>query len=221
MKRSGFKLRATSEGLNHAARLTVPAHRPRRCDTRKGGCGERFTPMRAMQAACSLRCAQAFVDTAKARAAATARAQDARQTRAKLEALQPKQYWLKRAEKAVNRYVRARDFKRGCISCHLPASWPGQWHASHYRSVGAASAMRFNLWNIHKACSVCNNHKSGNIAEYRPRIVALLGADRVEWIASQNSRAEYSVEYLKRMAAVFSRKAARKERANEQSNLSR
>ena len=112
----------------------------------------------------------------------------------------------------MNRYVRLRDAGAGCISCHLPATWGGQWHASHFRSVGAASAVRFNLWNIHKACSPCNAHKGGNIHEYRPRLIAKIGAEKVDWLMCQNGRADYPVEYLKRLKAVFAKKARRLEK---------
>ena len=118
------------------------------------------------------------------------------------------------AQEKVNLYVRLRDAKEGCISCEKPASWDGQWHASHYRSVGAASAVRFNLWNIHKACSVCNHHKSGNIAEYTPRIISKIGQEKVDWLNSQNDVVKYTREYLIRIKKVFSIKASRQKASN-------
>jgi len=95
------------------------------------------------------------------------------------------------------------------VSCDKPATWDGQWHASHFRSVGAASAVRFNLWNIHKACSVCNNWKSGNLSEYEPRLTIKIGADKVEWLRTQNQVISYSVNYLTRIKTVFAKKAKR------------
>jgi hypothetical protein len=113
------------------------------------------------------------------------------------------------AQTEVNRYVRLRDAHLGCVSCDKPASWNGQWHASHLRSRGAAPGLRFHLWNIHKACSVCNNHLSGNLAEYRPRLEKRIGAERVEWLYSQNATAHYSREYLVRLKSIMRKRANR------------
>jgi len=106
----------------------------------------------------------------------------------------------------VNKYVRLRDSLCGCISCSKPYTWKGQWHASHFRSRGAASAIRFNLWNIHKSCSVCNNWKSGNLSEYEPRLREKIGDIKVDWLRTQNQVVKYDVDYLKRFIAIVKRK---------------
>ncbi len=122
---------------------------------------------------------------------------------------------LKReAQTAINRYVRARDFRAGCISCDKPANWGGQWHASHFRSVGAAPQLRFCLWNIHKSCSVCNNYLSGNIREYEIRLREKVGAEKLGYLLSENGVRKYNREYLARLKRVFSRKARRQENRN-------
>ena len=133
----------------------------------------------------------------------------AKALRQRLDAVKSRADWLRDAQMAVNRYIRLRDRDKGCISCDRPATWDGQWHASHFRSVGAASAVRFNLWNIHKACSVCNHHLSGNIAGYMPRLVEKIGPQKVEWLQQQNHVVRYEVEYLKRLKSVFNRRANR------------
>src|SRR6478609_4976925 len=51
------------------------------------------------------------------------------------EKLKTRQEWLKEAQQWVNKYVRLRDYFQGCISCAKPATWQGQWHASHYRTT--------------------------------------------------------------------------------------
>ena len=112
----------------------------------------------------------------------------------------------------INKIARLRDRDDGCISCDKPPTWDGQWHGSHFRSVGAASAVRFNLWNVHKACSVCNNHKSGNLIEYRPRLIAKIGAEKVEWLMAQNQITRYDVDYLKRFKEVMGKKLKRMEK---------
>jgi hypothetical protein len=130
-------------------------------------------------------------------------------TRQKRESLKSKAHHAKDAQTAVNKYVRLRDAHLGCVSCDKPASWDGQWHASHFRSVGAATSVRFHLWNIHKSCSVCNSWKSGNLSEYEPRLREKIGPEKVDWLRTQNHLSAYSGEYLKRLKAIFTKRAKR------------
>jgi ribosomal protein L14E/L6E/L27E len=208
MKRSSFTLRIPDP----KARAEVPVHKAKKCRQ----CKETYTPVRSMQLVCSGTCGIAYAQAQTVKSVKEEKKAERKAVKEKLQKLEPISYWEKKAEAAVNWYVRTRDAKDGCISCHLPASWDGQWHASHFRSVGAASAVRFNLWNINKACSVCNNWKSGNLSEYEPRIRAKLGNERVDWLRAQNQITRYSREYLERLARVFNKKARRLEKRNGQ-----
>ena len=134
---------------------------------------------------------------------------EAKEDKAKREKLKPRSQWLKEAQQSINAYVRKRDEHLSCVSCDRPAIWEGQWHASHFRSVGAASAVRFNLWNIHKSCSVCNNWKSGNLSEYEPRLRQKIGNDKVDWLRTQTQPRTYSIEYLARIKKIFAKKLKR------------
>lgn len=178
-------------------------------------CGKDFTPARPLQSVCSQRCA-----TRKAQAAVKAREEAAKVERAKdrarWEAIKPISEWEDECRQIVQKIARIRDRDDGCISCHLPATWGGQWHGSHFRSVGACSALQLHLWNIHKACSGCNYHKGGNIINYRPRLVEKIGQDKVDWLEAQNqvtkrSGPEY-VAYLKRFKKVMGKRARRMEK---------
>jgi len=113
--------------------------------------------------------------------------------------------WKREAQSAFNSYIRARDDGLPCISCDQSSSI-GQRHASHYRSVGACSQLRFNTFNVHASCAQCNGMKSGNILEYRIRLIKKLGADRVEWLECQNQPTKYDVEYLKRVKRIFTKR---------------
>jgi hypothetical protein len=177
-------------------------------------CRTVFEPLRPLQNACGIECALVLAAAGRVKREKSAATADRRETRAKLEKLKSRAQWAREAQAMVNKYVRLRDAGLGCVSCDKPASWPGQWHASHFRSVGAAPGLRFNLWNIHKACSVCNNHLSGNLAGYLPRLISKIGLDRVEWLQSQNAVDRRSAEYFERVKAVFSRKAKRMEIRN-------
>lgn len=177
-------------------------------------CKALFTPARPLARACSPLCAMTLVRTEAAKKAKLLESANRKETRAKLEKLKPRAKWLAECQVIINKIVRLRDASLGCCSCDRPASWDGQWHASHLRSVGAASAIRFNLWNIAKSCSICNNYLSGNLQNYLPRARARLGDDKVDWLYSQNQLTSYSTEYLARLKHVMSRKLKRMERRN-------
>lgn len=185
--------------------------RPRKCRV----CKAPFMPRNSMHVACSPMCALDIAKVQRAKAEAAKAKQERRATREAKERIKSRQDWLREAQVAVNRYVRLRDAKLGCVSCDRPASWDGQWHASHFRSVGAASAVRFHLWNIHRACSICNNHLSGNIAGYRPRLISRIGTERVEWLERQTQLVRYDATYLKRLKQVFTKKANRAAKRRE------
>jgi len=175
-------------------------------------CKTLFTPNKPLQCVCSVECAMSIAAKRKAKEGAIQARTEALKDRAKRESLKTRSEWAAEAQREVNRYVRLRDVHLGCVSCDKPANWDGQWHASHFRSVGAASAVRFNLWNIHKSCSVCNNWKSGNLSEYEPRLRQKIGDEKVDWLRSQNQLTTYSIEYLKRLKAVMKKKANRLEK---------
>lgn len=140
---------------------------------------------------------------------------DRAETARRKEAIKPLSKWRDECQAIANKIARLRDFDDGCISCDKPANWQGQWHGSHFRSVGAASAVRFNLWNIHKACSICNHHNSGNLAGYTPRLIAKIGQERVDWLNAQTKVTRYDVDYLKKYKRIMGKKLRRLEKRLE------
>ena len=171
-------------------------------------CGTTFTPQRMAQKVCGPVCAGRSVRAARKEKLAAER----KQTKERREAVKTRAKWLAECQAIVNKIVRIRDAHLGCVSCDRGPAWDGQWHASHLRSVGAASAVRFHLWNIHRACSIFNNHLSGNIAEYLPRVRARIGDDRVDWLYAQNQIVKHDVAYLARFKAVMGKRLKRMER---------
>ena len=136
-----------------------------------------------------------------------------KQHKADKERIKPKSKWLAELQALVNKYVRLRDAGEGCISCDKPSSWAGQWHASHYHSRGHSAQLRFNLWNIHKGCSVCNSHLSGNIGQYTPRLIEKIGQTKVDWMEANKSQPKsYDVEWIKRAIKVTRKGIKREER---------
>jgi hypothetical protein len=164
-------------------------------------CKGKFVRTRPLQSLClNLSCVVEYAN----RSAAKRERVDLKVRR---EAIKTPSDRAKPAQAAVNRYVNARDSGKPCISCGKPDR--GVRNASHYKSRGSNSALRFNLWNIHSSCYSCNCEKSGNIGEYRPRLIDRIGAEKVEWLDCHPRSREYSPEYLKRLTRIFNKKTKR------------
>ena len=126
------------------------------------------------------------------------------------EKLKTRAEWLRDFQAVFNKYVRIRDINDGCISCDKGKDWQGQWHASHLYSRGHSSSLRFNLWNVHKSCSRCNSHLSGNIGEYTPRLIEKIGQDRFDWLTANKATVKrHEIDWLKRAIVIFRKKIKR------------
>ena len=117
--------------------------------------------------------------------------------------------YVKEAQVAVNKYIRARDRHKPCVSC---GSMPddkigGAFDAGHYRSRGSASHLRFNLLNIHKQCVKCNRFKSGNAVDYRIELIRRIGLENVENLENDNEPRKFTIEYLKRLKKIFNKRS--------------
>ena len=110
----------------------------------------------------------------------------------------------KEAQAAFNAWVRERDKDLPCISCQRHHT--GQYHAGHYRSVGACPELRFEPLNVSKQCAPCNTHLSGNAIEYRINLVKKIGADKVEWLEGKHEPRRYDIEDLKQIKAHYRKK---------------
>lgn len=185
--------------------------KPKRCKS----CKEKFTPVRPLQSCCGISCAIAHANKLKAKESTQQRKLERAERKAHKDAKDKLKSLTELANDAqvyVNKYSRLRDKNLGCISCNKPSTWHGQWHGSHYRSRGANSALRFNLYNIHKSCSVCNNYLSGAISEYRIGLIKKIGIEKVEWLENHSKSKTYSREYLIRLKKVFIKMCKRLEK---------
>ena len=207
---------------------------PRRKCAHKA-CRQWFHPLRAGQVVCSFECASAIgkEQTAKAREAAKQKAAQRQRTeekagrqrrKAKRESFKTKAQWDKEAQSAFNRYIRIRDEGKECVSCGNPLIGKSNYltgsaiDASHYRSRGAASHLKFNVFNVHSACTRCKRQLSGNAVEYRIRLIERIGQERVERLESDNDPRRFDIPYLQRIKSIFTRKARalEKRRARQQ-----
>lgn len=176
-------------------------------------CKEPFIKTKPLQTVCGIGCAIEKGKRNKASQEAKKAIAERKETREKLLELKPLSYWEKRAEHWVNRYVRLRDLANGhgCITCDKGNNWHGQWHASHFKSVGANSFLRYSVWNIHLACSVCNDRLSGNIGEYTKRLPERIGQVKFEYLETAPRVRRFTREYLQRLEKIAKKRCKRYE----------
>lgn len=149
--------------------------------------------------ACCVSCAIALSDSAREKKKAKDHALERAQHAKAREAVKTRAQHLKEAQAAFNAVIRERDKDLPCISCNRHHS--GQFHAGHYRSVGSSPELRFEPLNVHKQCAPCNNHKSGNVVEYRISLVKRIGLDNVEWLEGKHEPKRYTIEDVKALKA--------------------
>ena len=191
--------------------MTIERKQPKPKTCKNPACRASFVPQRLGQAVCNYTCGLAIKDVNQEKARKSLAQVERREIKVRKEKLKSRADHAQEAQAVINRYVRLRDAHLGCISCDKPASWGGQWHCSHFRSVGAAAHLRFNLWNMNKSCSQCNAHLSGNIMVYRPRLVEKIGSEKVEWLECNQELVRHEIDYLKRVKAIFTKKCRRLE----------
>ncbi|EIC84015.1 recombination protein NinG [Serratia sp. M24T3] len=181
-------------------------------------CESEYLPWSTTQRVCSnYKCAIEFNRRRDEELAARENRKQERQQRDDLrkrrEALKGLPEWQREAQAAFNRYIRMRDLNKTCVSCGGVLSGSSNYltgsavDASHYRSRGAASHLKFNVFNVHSACTRCNRQLSGNAVEYRIRLIERIGLQRVESIESDNTPRNFTIEYLQRVKAIFTRRA--------------
>lgn len=129
--------------------LAAKTPRPKTCSV----CKTEFTPVRSLQKVCGPVCALAHAKAKESRQRKAIEKVERREIRAAKERIKSRAEYLKEAQAVMNRYVRLRDAHLGCVSCDKPATWPGQWHCSHFRSVGAHRHRRQRGRGGHRAAA--------------------------------------------------------------------
>lgn len=183
--------------------MSLPAKQPKPKTCKNPACRASFVPQRLGQAVCSPRCGLAIKHVNQTKARKALADVGRKELRAAKERVKPKGQYMREAQAAFNSWVRLRDAALGCVSCDKPATWAGQWHASHFRSVGSSPEHRFNPLNVHRACSVCNNHLSGNILGYQPELIRRIGAEAVEALLGPSEPKRYTIDDLKAITAEY------------------
>ena len=139
-------------------------------------CKKEFKPFKSTQKVCSLDCA---LKESKAKEQAKNNKEWQKEKRIRKEKLLTQSDWLQILQKLFNTYIRLRDKNESCISCGTNKNV--KYDAGHFFSVGAFPSVRFDEDNVHKQCSNnCNVHLSGNIHNYRPKLIEKIGLERFE-----------------------------------------
>ena len=161
--------------------------KPRPCPV----CRNAFVPAKPMQSVCSPRCAVKKVKQDKA--------EDRAKVKTRKEAIKTIPELIREAQVAFNAYIRERDrlARHDCISSGRALDWSGNAvDAGHYRSIGAASHLRFNEDNCHAQSKHDNQFLAGNAVDYRIRLVARIGLERVEALEADNQAHKWTREEL-------------------------
>lgn len=176
---------------------SVPVRKEGKRRTRKcavKACRAEFEPRSMTHKCCGAACAADFAMSERVRKERSERQEG-------LRALKTKGDHVKDAQQAFNAFCRERDKGQQCISCdvHLSAvttSAGGGVDCGHFRSRGSAPHLRFDERNAHGQCKRCNRYLSGNVTEYRPRLIARIGLAAVEALEADNEPRRYTIEQL-------------------------
>ena len=188
LKRTEFKRQPAKEPK------PKPGPRQRKCKC----CGASFVPQ-GLASWCSLPCAHKLAMALLAKKKAKEQLQERAADKAKLKT---RADWLREAQAVFNAYIRERDRDQPCISCGR--FHKGSYDAGHYRSVGAQPALRFNETNVHKQCVPCNQHRGGNIVEYRIRLIEKIGRLSVEWLESEHAPLKLDIPSIQAVKVEYS-----------------
>lgn len=177
---------------------------------------KQFEPAKPMQTTCCFECAIEYSKKPKAQKAY-------KMENKKL--LKDKYPDMSRLRKIAiihfNKYIRLRDEDLPCISCGYVWNDASrlrdqslrnkgqmivdnrQAHAGHFKPAGANPQIRFNELNVHKQCSICNNHLSGNLVPYRANLIKKIGLEEVEKLESNKESKKYSADDYKNIAQKY------------------
>lgn len=183
--------------------------KPKKC--RVATCRASFVPSRIGQAVCSPACAMIDAPRHEPKARKALAEIGRKELRAAKVKIKTRAQHMKEAQAAFNAWVRERDIGLPCVSCGRHHN--GQWHAGHYRTVGGNPELRFEPLNVWRQCAPCNNHKSGDIVNYRLELVKRIGADKVDWLEGPHEPRRHTIEQLQAIKADYRAKTRELKRA--------
>lgn len=127
--------------------------------------------------------------------------QERRSLKVRKLAVQPLSHFHKQTQAAFNEYIRTRDASEPCISCGRHHE--GKYDAGHYRTRGASPSTRYDETNCHKQCVPCNQHLSGNIENYTPRLIEKIGQEAFDRLMGPHPVIKWTREELQELARHY------------------
>lgn len=185
--------------IGQAANKSPPARKQKTCANPE--CATKFVPAKLGQKVCGWACGLAIAPANQDRARKALDQRERKEIRVHKEKLKPRAAFMRGAQTAFNAWIRERDIGQPCVSCGRHHN--GQWHAGHYRTVGGNPELRFEPLNVWRQCAPCNNHKSGDIVNYRIELLKRIGAEEVEWLEGPHEPKKYSIDDLKALTAHY------------------
>jgi hypothetical protein len=123
----------------------------------------------------------------------------------------------KRTQSTVNRLCLLLDQGKPCISCGRPDQGGRMRNASHFKSRGANSFLRYDLRGLHASCVPCNLYQSGNIEGYRRGLLERYGSAIVEYLDTAPRVRAWTAPELIQMRSEVSEEIRRLERGEQPS----
>ena len=159
-------------------------------------CKTKFEPVRFNMKYClEPECVRVWVESEKAKQWKKTKA------KAKLDLMTLSDY-LKLAQITFNKYINIRDNGKLCISCQKPIT--GRVNASHFWNANNHYNVRFNEDNVHSSCITCNQFLSGNLLEYRTRLIEKIGEQRFNVLESESKKTrKFTIEELKEIIKEY------------------
>jgi len=156
-------------------------------------CRNKFEPIRFNQKFClQPECVRVWVESEKAKVWKKTKA------KAKQDLMTLSDY-LKLTQQVFNKWINLRDKGLPCISCDKPIT--GRVNASHFWNV------RFNEDNVHSSCITCNQFLSGNLLEYRTRLISKIGIERFNILEAESKETrKFTKDELKEIINIYKKK---------------
>jgi hypothetical protein len=91
-----------------------------------------------------------------------------------------------------------------------------KYDAGHYYSASGTPQLLFNEFNCNGQCVFCNQHKSGNLIEYRKGLINRYGIDSLldlETLADDKSKRTHTKEYYIEIESIYKLKCKNLEKS--------
>ncbi len=151
----------------------------------------------SVQPVCSTKCAIEYSKVLEAK-------KRRKETRDLKQSMKTWMDYYQEALKVFNSYIRERDKNEKCISCDaLPGTY--KLTSGHYFPQGQNKSVALDEDNAHSQCWFnCNKNKSGNLAEYYPRLIKKIGQQRFDELEQRkNTLKKYSIPELIEIKVIF------------------